>query len=180
MRVIAGEARGTRLVRPPGGTRPLSDRAREGLFSSLGGRVDGAACLDLFAGTGSIGIEALSRGASSCRFVERNPVAIRALRRNLGHTRLEARSRITRGDVERFLGRTNERYDLAFLDPPYALARVRLRAILESLGSPLGLGGAFALHLPRRTSTDVIPLDFEIRRRLTYGDTLILICGSRS
>ena len=91
MRVIAGAAKGVRLGTVPAGTRPVSDRAREGLFASLHERVRGARCLDLFAGTGALGIEALSRGAASAAFVERDRRAAAAVRDNLARTRLEGR-----------------------------------------------------------------------------------------
>lgn len=173
MRVIAGRARGTRLARPPGGTRPLSDRAREGLFSTLGSLVVGARCADLFAGTGAIGIEALSRGAASCRFVDSNPAAIRSIRANLTKTHLEESGLVTRADVVRFLSRSDETYDLVFLDPPYALAKGKIRATLTALEPRLASGGTYVLTRPSRNSIDVIPIHFTAR---TYGDTRILIC----
>src|SRR5207302_1365372 len=96
VRVIAGSAKGARLAPVPGGTRPLSDRAREGLFSSLGGLVVGARVLDLFAGTGAVGIEALSRGAASALFVDSAPAAARIIAENLRRTRLEKRGTVRR------------------------------------------------------------------------------------
>src|SRR5437870_4701497 len=86
VRVVAGSAKGVRLAPVPAGTRPMSDRAREGLFSSLGGFVEGAHVLDLFAGTGAIGIEALSRGASGAVFVDSGPAAVKAITENLRRT----------------------------------------------------------------------------------------------
>lgn len=175
MRVIAGRAGGIRLARVPAGTRPVSDRAREGLFSSLGA-VDGARCLDLFAGTGAVGIEALSRGAESCTFVDSGAAAIRTIRENLSRAGLADRATVTRGDALRFLGRAGDRFDLIFLDPPYSMARGRLRTLLEALSPRLAPGGGFVLTRPKQSDTDVIPVNYRAERRLAYGDTLVLVC----
>lgn len=122
MRVIAGTARGTPLVAPRDrGTRPISDRVKETLFGILGERVVDAAVIDLYAGSGAIGIEALSRGAASCTFVERGRPALDALRQNLERTHLAPLASVDPRDVLRALeGEPAHRYDLAFLDPPYA------------------------------------------------------------
>lgn len=121
MRVIGGEFRSRILVPPPRGVRPTSDRIRESLFMRLG-EVDGFRVLDLFAGTGSLGIEALSRGAAETVFVDRANASLRALKKNLENLGLAGRSRVMRGDVARVLPRLGEReetFDLVFLDPPY-------------------------------------------------------------
>jgi 16S rRNA (guanine966-N2)-methyltransferase len=121
-RIIAGEARGRRLVVPVGDvTRPTSDRAREGLFSSLQslGDVDGARVLDLYAGSGALGLEALSRGATSATFVEDDALALDALRTNAAAVKLPG-AHVVPMKVEVFLAADPEpRYDVAFLDPPY-------------------------------------------------------------
>jgi 16S rRNA (guanine966-N2)-methyltransferase len=176
VRVIAGAAGGTRLARVPGGTRPLSDRAREGLFASLGQRVEGARCVDLFAGTGAVGIEALSRGAAACDFVDSSARAARAIRENLSRTSLKDGGTVIRADVARFLGRAGVGpWDLAFLDPPYAYPKGRLRAVIGSLQPHLATGATTALTRPARDATDVIPVHFEVTKRLSYGDALILV-----
>jgi 16S rRNA (guanine966-N2)-methyltransferase len=175
MRVIAGSARGTRLARVPPGTRPLSDRAREGLFASLGERVRDARCADLYAGTGAVGIEALSRGAASCVFVDSGPSAVRTIRENLGKTRLESRASVIRSQVGRFLARTNGPFNLVFLDPPYRSPASRVREELEMLGPRLDRGAMVALTRPSLSHTDVVPVDWALVRRLTYGDTLVLL-----
>jgi 16S rRNA (guanine(966)-N(2))-methyltransferase RsmD len=120
LRVIGGEARGRKLRMVPGeGTRPISDRVKESLFNILGGEVEQANVLDLFAGTGSVGIEALSRGAAWATFIENDPKACQVIRENLLHTRLEARGDILRGDVFRLLTRPPQRaYDLVHIAPP--------------------------------------------------------------
>ncbi|HEX9635341.1 MAG TPA: 16S rRNA (guanine(966)-N(2))-methyltransferase RsmD [Candidatus Limnocylindria bacterium] len=130
MRVIAGTARGVPLVAPRDrGTRPIADRVKETLFAIVGERVVGASAVDLYSGSGAIGIEALSRGAAHVTFVERGRVALDAIRQNLERTRLAADASVQAREVLPFLaGPVGEPFDLAFLDPPYAE-----RAILAPL-----------------------------------------------
>jgi 16S rRNA (guanine966-N2)-methyltransferase len=180
VRVIAGEAKGMRLTRPAGGTRPVSDRAREGLFAALGDLVVGARCLDLYAGTGALGIEALSRGAGHCVFVDSGAPAIRTIRENLSRTGFSDRSDVVRADAGRFLARTTATFHLAFADPPYALAGGRLRAVLTALLDRLDRSATFVLTRPSQSSIDVIPVHFVVVRRLSYGDTLVLVCREES
>jgi 16S rRNA (guanine966-N2)-methyltransferase len=161
----------------PAGTRPLSDRAREGLFSSLGDDVPGAVCADLYAGTGAVGIEALSRGAASCVFVESSAPAIRTIRRNLELAHLEAEATVARGDVRAFLERREEPLDVAFLDPPYAIREQELGSVLTSLTDRLEANAVFVLTRPKgRDSIDVIPLHWRSAKLLSYGDARILVC----
>jgi 16S rRNA (guanine966-N2)-methyltransferase len=119
MRVIAGSARGIHLQAVPGSTtRPVSDRVKESLFNILGDAIVGARVLDLYAGTGSVGIEALSRGAACAVFVERHPRATDTIRANLRRTRLEDKARIVQADVFRILTREPEAFDLVYVAPP--------------------------------------------------------------
>ena len=119
MRVIAGIARGIRLQAVPGTTtRPISDRVKEALFSILGESIVGARFLDLFAGTGSVGIEALSRGASEAVFVDCEARALTTIRVNLAHTRLEAGARLAHSDAFKYLGRRPEPFDFVYVAPP--------------------------------------------------------------
>ena len=123
MRIIAGEWRGRKLQAPAGdATRPTADRTRETLFSMLLSRLgsfEGLSVADLFAGSGALGLEALSRGAASCLFVEQDAAAIRALRANIAALRAQARCEVRAGSVMA-LGPTKAPLDLLFLDPPYA------------------------------------------------------------
>ncbi|HEY8496833.1 MAG TPA: 16S rRNA (guanine(966)-N(2))-methyltransferase RsmD [Limnochordales bacterium] len=123
MRVIGGRCRGMRLQSVPGTTtRPTTDRVKESLFNILAPWLADARVLDLFAGTGALGIEALSRGAREAVFVERDPKALRVLRANLRHTKLEELADVRAGDVARELvrlGRQGRSFDLVFMDPPY-------------------------------------------------------------
>ncbi len=120
MRVIAGRAKGRRLLMVPGeGTRPITDRAKEALFSILGADVVRARVLDLFAGTGGVGIEALSRGAEHVTFVEKAGKAVETLRKNLETTRLTAGATVLRADVFRVLeGPVETPFDLIYIAPP--------------------------------------------------------------
>jgi 16S rRNA (guanine966-N2)-methyltransferase len=120
LRVIAGRARGHRLRSVPGDTtRPITDRARESLFNILGPDVEGASFLDLFAGTGSVGIEALSRGAGFARFIDLNRAAIETVRANLAATGLEAGAETVRSDAFSILERPPDRtFDYVFIAPP--------------------------------------------------------------
>jgi 16S rRNA (guanine966-N2)-methyltransferase len=185
MRVIAGSARGTQLGRVPAGVRPVSDRAREGLFSSLGGRLENARVLDLYAGTGALGIEALSRGAERAVFVESSPAAVTAVRDNLARTALDDRAAVQRSDVRRFLERgpaDAEGFDLVFLDPPYEARGTELGSVLALLDRKPLLREGFTVVLSRgsRSSKHVIPLHWSIARRLSYGDSVIMLFRSRN
>lgn len=120
MRVITGSARGRRLKELAGQeTRPTTDRVKEGLFSAIQFDIEGRRVLDLFAGTGQLGIECLSRGAASAVFVDRRPDAVRLIRENLALTGLADRARVIQADAFTFLSGTPGQFDLILLDPPY-------------------------------------------------------------
>lgn len=174
MRVVAGRYRGRRLVAPPGdATRPTSDRVREALFSVLGRSVEGARVLDLFAGSGALGIEALSRGAAAAVFVDRAPAAIKAVRTNLAALGIEA-------DVRRLEARAAlraasaraEAYDLVFLDPPYRRAAALGRELSEALPAVLAPGARVISESDRREPLELALALTDERR---YGDTVIRI-----
>lgn len=137
MRVTAGEAKGARLRTLPGPeTRPTTDMARKAIFDILGPAVEGGRVLDLFAGSGALGIEALSRGASEAVFVESSREACSLILANLDTTGMRAKGVVRRRDVEKFLARpATEPFDLAFLDPPYARGLRFVAQILVKLGS---------------------------------------------
>jgi 16S rRNA (guanine966-N2)-methyltransferase len=176
MRVIAGEWRGRPLKAPPGAaTRPTSDRVREALFSILAARVPDARVLDLFAGSGALGIEALSRGAAQATFVDAAPAAIRAVTANL--EAVGARAEVRRSDALRFLSAARlgaAQYDLVFLDPPYRDAERLAPALSEALPAVLAPGAVAVAESDRRAPLALsLPLHDERR----YGDTLIRIHG---
>lgn len=176
MRVIAGELGGRRLQAPSGRTtRPTSDRVREALFAMLG-ELSGASVLDLFAGSGGLGIEALSRGAAEAVFVERDALALRTLRANLDSLGLAPpRARVRRSEALaalRSARRLQETYDLIFIDPPYGQARdwgPELSAILPPL---LGPAARVVVESDRRAP---LALELELERERRYGDTSIRI-----
>ena len=172
MRVIAGAHKGRRLVVPAGSaTRPTSDRVREALFSILGSRVQGAQVLDLFAGSGALGIEALSRGAAAATFVDDAAPAVGAIRRNL--EAVEGGTVVQR-DARGFLrdAQTDGRqYDLIFVDPPYRQAATLGRELAEALAAVVRPGGLVISESDRRAPLDFPDLPFRDERR--YGDTLI-------
>jgi 16S rRNA (guanine966-N2)-methyltransferase len=155
----------------------VSDRAREGLFSSLGGRIENSRVLDLFAGTGALGIEALSRGAAGALFVDSSPGATRTIRTNLAHARLEGRGRVRRQEVRRALRSKPGQFDLILADPPYEISPADLDETLrlvahEGVAAP---GARVVLTRSVRSYTPVIPLDWLVERRLSYGDTVVLV-----
>ena len=172
MRVIAGTAGGLTLVAPRGdATRPITDRVKETLFGILGERVPGARVLDLYAGSGSVGIEALSRGAEHATFVERGREALVALGTNLERTGLAGLASVVSADVERFLvAAPGGPWDLVVLDPPYAE-----RAIvtpLRDLRPHLAPGAMVVLkHHWRSEVPDVAALSTSRQRR--FGETML-------
>ena len=120
MRVISGEARGRRLKELPGmDTRPTTDKVKESLFNIIQFDIEGRKVLDLFGGTGQLGVEALSRGAESCVFVDQRREAAAVIRENVGLCGFGDRARVVQGDALSFLVSCRERFDLIFLDPPY-------------------------------------------------------------
>jgi 16S rRNA (guanine966-N2)-methyltransferase len=172
-RIIAGEARGRRLQVPAGqGTRPTADRAREGLFSSLLSLLDldGARVLDLYAGSGALGLEALSRGAGSATLVEDDPAALRALRANVETLGLPG-AHVVDGDVAAFLAVAPEpRYRLALLDPPYDVDVV---PVLAALLPWLDADGVVAVERRTRGPELEWPAGYEPVRSRRYGEATL-------
>lgn len=179
MRIIAGELRGRRLASPAPGVRPTSDRIRESLFSRLG-ELRGARVLDLFAGSGALGIEAISRGAEAATFIDRSSRVISVLQKTLAALSIADRSDAikmnARGAVRR-LAEAGARFDLILLDPPYddfeALAPL-LTSIID--GDLLAEGGVVVVESAKRHAVapvlDAIP-GLRVESTRTYGDTAI-------
>ncbi|MBA2338363.1 MAG: 16S rRNA (guanine(966)-N(2))-methyltransferase RsmD [Acidimicrobiia bacterium] len=167
MRIIAGVARGRRLLGPRGGTtRPFPDRVKEALFSSLGDVVVDAVVLDLFAGTGSLGLEALSRGAGAVTFVERDRSALAVLRENIARVGLGGT--VVAADVGRFLAHPGGAYHLAFVDPPYDQPLPSVARILEGLEPAVTDGGVVVVHR-RRGEEPPLPDSLVLTDRRRYG-----------
>jgi 16S rRNA (guanine(966)-N(2))-methyltransferase RsmD len=176
MRVIAGRLGGRRLTAPRGKvTRPTSDRVREALFAQLG-ELGGASVLDLFAGAGGLGIEALSRGAAAAVFVERDGAAVKALRANLAALELQADiAQVRREGVLAALRTAREReetYDLVFIDPPYTQARDWGPELSAGLPALLRPAARVIVESDRRTPVEI---GVEVERERRYGDTSITI-----
>ena len=178
MRVIAGSRKGHKLAAPRGlDTRPTSDRVRENVFN-LVGPVDGARVLDLFAGSGALGIEALSRGATSAVFVERDPDAVRTIERNLDKLRLTG-ARVIHGDVLRAIAQeanAGAKYDLVLVDPPYGMLTEIQPRLARHLPSLLAAGGILVVETDSRTEPE-LPLAVRTSRR--YGQTRVTLFEAR-
>jgi len=170
VRVVAGEFRGRRLAAPRGArTRPTADKVREALFSMLGD-VAGARVLDLYAGSGALGIEALSRGAESALFVERDPRAAAVIERNLASLGLD--EPVVTRDVLRFLVRARGMFDLVFCDPPYDSASRLAGPLAERLPALTSEGARIVTESDKRTPLE---LPFPLLTERNYGDTRIAI-----
>jgi 16S rRNA (guanine966-N2)-methyltransferase len=174
VRIVAGRWGGRRLTSPKGAAvRPTADRVREALFSILGDFVQDARVLDLFAGSGALGLEALSRGAAQATFVDSAAASVAAVRANL--EALGGEAEVRRGDALRFLdaakGQTRQ-YDLVLLDPPYRLAERLGRELSEALPAVLAPAALVVSESDRRAP---LPLDLPLRDERRYGDTLIRI-----
>ena len=176
MRVITGKARGVTLKTPDGmQTRPTSDRVKEALFSIINFDLPGAAVLDLFGGTGQLGIEALSRGANSAVFVDQREDACKIIRENLRRTKLESQGRVVRSDYLDYLRRSREKFDIILLDPPYA--EVFLENALKCI-TEIDILKSDGIIVAERPVEKELPFEFEGFTRskdYKYGKTLLTI-----
>jgi len=180
LRVIAGSLRGRRLVAPAGeSVRPTKDIVREAVFSALVARdaVADAAVLDLYAGTGALGVEAVSRGAACAVFVERDPAALAAITQNVEQFDLGSRARIVRLDVTRFLvgpPPPEAPFGLVLADPPYDTSDADVAALLQALSAPGWLtdDALVTVERPTRAGSD-LPDRFRACWERTFGDTLV-------
>jgi len=172
LRIISGAAKGLRLRTPAGaGTRPMMDRVREALFSSLGEAVCDSAVLDLFAGSGSLGLEALSRGAASAVFVERSRAALAVLGANVEAAGLGGI--VIGSDVDAFLAGDAGTYDLVFVDPPYAASLASVVRTLDLLVARLAEGAVVVLHRRAGDAEPVALGGLSVTDRRKYGDAEI-------
>ncbi|MDR1204764.1 MAG: 16S rRNA (guanine(966)-N(2))-methyltransferase RsmD [Peptococcaceae bacterium] len=176
MRIIAGSAKGRRIECLKGlETRPTRDRVREAVFSSLGGQTEGVRGLDLFAGAGAMGIEALSRGAAEVVFVERNPEAAALIRSNLRHCRLEKMGQVRAADVFRYLEGFRQSgqkgFDLIFCDPPYGREDYGTLMALAGRGNLLNPGGIFVLEGLKSLEPDGYGEGLTLFKTRSYGKT---------
>jgi 16S rRNA (guanine966-N2)-methyltransferase len=182
LRIVGGEARGRPLRAVPGrSTRPTADRVRQGLFDLLGQRMDGLRVLDLYAGTGAMALEALSRGAASAVFVEKDPRACAVIQSNIDALEYGGKCRLLRDDVAGALARLRgERFDLVFSDPPYALQASQM--VIDALSSNdlLAEDARAVLESSRRDPAPRLPAGFSELASRTYGEARVLVVGRRS
>ena len=185
-RVVAGSAGGIRLLAPDGrGTRPTSDRVKEALFSILATRLGDADVLDLYAGTGQLGIEALSRGARSAAFVERDRACAALLRENLARTRLSAAAEVLATSADAALPRlalAGRAFDLVLIDPPYAVARDALRDAAAAFAAHglLRPGATVVLEHDARHDPEPDVINLQRLRSCRYGSTMLTFYSERS
>ena len=173
MRIIAGKAGGRRLKAPDTTTtRPATDRVREAVFSSIGPWVEGAAVADLYAGSGSFGLEALSRGAVSAVFVESGRRALIALRANI--STLEMGGNVVEGSVQRFLSRSSDHFHLVFMDPPWPQETGIMEADLAVLDKLLLPNAEVVVSRRHTDRVPEIPKTWRVATDKRYGDTRIL------
>lgn len=176
MRVITGKARGIQLKTPEGlQTRPTADRVKEALFSIIQFDIPGARVLDLFGGTGQLGIEALSRGATSVVFVDGSEKACALIRENLRRTKLEQQGRVVRSDYLDYLKRCHEKFDIIILDPPYA--EVFLENALNLI-TEIDILQSNGIIVAERPLGKELPWEYEGYQRLRdykYGKTLLTV-----
>ena len=174
MRVITGKCRGKKLVTLDGlDTRPTTDMVKEAVFSIIQFDVPGSAVLDLFAGSGQMGIEALSREASHCVFVDANPEAVKIIKQNLNDCKLVAESRVLGMDSFEYLNVSKGGFDIVFIDPPY-----RKGLVQQALGMLSGKLNAGALVVCEHENELDLPDDFEglsLRKRYKYGKTAVTV-----
>jgi len=183
MRVISGSAKGRSLKAVPGiSTRPTTDKVKEAIFSMIGPYFDGGYVLDLFAGTGGLGIEALSRGMQRAVFIDIEKKSIDTVQMNLRATGLAEQAEVYRNDAARalkVLAKREQRFELVFLDPPY-----KMKVIAELIGSmeEMNLLDTHAVIVVEHDAQDVLDEEigrFEQQRRAEYGDTAVTIYKQR-
>ena len=176
MRVISGIARGTILKSPDNmKTRPTADRVKEAMFSILQFDLPGAKILDLFAGTGQLGVEALSRGASKTVFVDEDAAACNVIRENLRRTHFDELGKVVRSDYVSYLRSYEEKFDIIILDPPYAQFFLENALNIISEIDILQSGGIIVTERPLNKELSLLPVGFERSKDYKYGNTLLTL-----
>ena len=170
MRVITGSARGRRLKELEGmETRPTTDRVKEGMFNALQFDLEGRRVLDLFAGTGQLGIECLSRGAASAVCVDRRADAVKLIRENLKATDLTDRARVVAGDSMEYLGQLREKFDIILLDPPYEAGLLEVAIAHIAKFDILASHGIIVAEHPAGRAMPVLEAPYKLHRTYRYG-----------
>lgn len=175
MRVITGSARGRSLITLDGGdvVRPTTDRVKEAMFSIIQFELEGRRVLDLFAGSGQLGIEALSRGAAKCTFVDADMKAVEVVQKNLEHTRLKENSIVLKTDSLSYIRTTSDVFDIILLDPPYGTGL--LQKALVSLEGRVAAGGIVVCELPLREELPETVGGLTLQKRYKYGKTELAV-----
>jgi len=177
MRIISGTSKGRRLITQKGQSlRPTSDRVKEAIFSILGDEVEGKVVLDLFAGTGNLGIEALSRGAKKASFVERQRQALRLIQKNLSQCHLEGQSEILPRDVNQAIGilqQRGESFDLILMDPPYEKGLIQKTLMKLQMYKIYQRDSILVIEHDRREPLPPMPEKWNLFRQRKMGDTII-------
>ena len=169
MRVITGTARGRKLGQLQGmDTRPTTDQVKESIFNIIQFDIEGRRVLDLFAGTGQLGIEALSRGAAECVFIDRRPDAVRLIQENLALCKLAGRARVRQGDALPYL-RSGEKFDLVFLDPPYASGLLEQALTDIAAFDICRQHGIIVAESAAETVLPALPPPYRLYREYRYG-----------
>ncbi len=174
-RIIAGEFGGRTLTVPKAGTRPTSDRVREAIFSRLdhADSLRGARVADLFAGSGALGLEALSRGSAHATFVESATSAVRVIEANVRELGVGTRTSVVRERVQPFLDRTQQMWDLVFLDPPYDIGDGDLAAVVAGVVPRLAPHAPLVLEVSSRKRTPEWPAGLQLVQTKVYGETTV-------
>ncbi len=172
MRVTGGTGKGRRLKVPAGGVRPTSDKVKQALFNILGEKVQGAAFLDLFAGAGGIGIEALSRGAEKVVFVDASRASLNAIKHNIDMAGFGGRTVVIASKAESYLRKAAGQFDVVFLDPPYAQVMGPLMEMVSSAGILKPNGIVIAEHFKKQPSPGKAG-SLALYREALYGDTVL-------
>lgn len=175
MRVITGSARGKRLITVPGNdlVRPTSEKVKESVFSSIQFDIEGRRILDLFAGSGQLGIEALSRGALKATFVDASDVSLSVVKQNLKGTDFESDAIIVKSDYKSFLAKTKEVFDIAFLDPPYS--KGFLEEALPIVCEKMSDFGIIICEHPREEKLPLNVCDFSVYREYNFGKIAVSV-----
>ena len=175
MRIITGTARGIRLSTPEGEeiTRPTTEKVKEAVFSSIQFDIEGREVLDLFAGSGQLGLEALSRGAESCTFVDASDASLNLVRKNLESTDLSEKAKVVRSDYAAFAAASRDTFDIVFLDPPYSagLLMPAVKAVLPLMSDY----GVIVCEHPPEVKLDEEIGGFKIAKAYRYGKVLVTV-----
>ncbi len=172
LQIVAGEFKSKKLALPPRvNTRPVSQKVRAAIFNTLGDRVVGASVLDLYSGSGAIGLEALSRGADSVELVEKDNKAAQTIRKNIIALGADTKVKLINSDVEKFIASVIAQYDIVIIDPPYKLFTTTL---VNKVASLVQYGGIIVVSCSSKSQLEELNVELEIVQHKTYGDTQII------